>query len=146
MPGAYSVDLRQRVVRAYQEGMGNQRDVAKLFKVAPKTLQNYLYLERDTGGLLPKNGKQGRKPAIHEEGLKAISGWIGEQQDITLKELGENYQAAYGVKLSPSMLSRACQQLGLSRKKKSLYASEQDRDDIKKPTGIYGREGHLVYG
>lgn len=132
MPAAYSLDLRQRVVSAYESGEGSQKEIAELFQIGEKTLQGYLYLKRDAGTLKPKAGKRGRKPAITEVGLETIQAWIKEKQDITLLELIARYKKAFKRKVSESMMSRACQQLGLTRKKKSFYAQEQEREDVKK--------------
>lgn len=132
MAAAYSLDLRQRVVAAYENGEGSQKEVAELFNVGEKTLQSYLYLKRDTGTLNPKAGKRGRKSAITETGLTSIQEWIKAKPDITLLELINCYKKDYKIKISESMMSRACQRLGLTRKKKSFYAQEQERPDIKK--------------
>ena len=137
MPAAYSIDLRERIVSAYRAKQGNQEKVAALFLISPKTLQNYLYLERETGSLSPRYAKLGRKPAIQEAGLQAIESWVRETPELTLSELCEGYQKTQKVRVSISMMCRACWKLGLTRKKKSLYASEQDRPDIKKAQRFY---------
>ena len=45
----YSTDLRERIVDAYHKAEGSVRELAARFKVAPKTVQNYLNLRRKLG-------------------------------------------------------------------------------------------------
>lgn len=52
---------------------------------------------------------------------------------MILKELCQSYEKRYRRKESISMMYRALAILNLRRKKKSLYAQEQEREDIKKP-------------
>ncbi len=132
MAGAYSVDLRRRVVAAYHRGEGTQSEITELFSLTERTVQNYIYLERDTGDVLPKAGKRGRKAGVTREGEQSILSWIKERSDLTLVELCRRYKALYRKTISRAAMSRACQKLSLNRKKKSLYASEQSRPDIKK--------------
>jgi transposase len=141
---AYSIDLRQRVVSAYQDGKRSQKAVAALFLISHKTLENYLSLERKTGSLAPRQTKRGRKAAIQESGLRAIQNWVNATPDVTLLELCERYRKTQKLTASLSMMCRACQKLGLTRKKKSPYASEQDRPDIKKARRFYRCQGGLA--
>lgn len=132
MAGAYSVDLRKRVVGAYQRGEGTQSEIGELFSVTSRTVQNYLYLERNTGDVLPKSGKRGRKPSVDERGEQSIAQWIKKCSELTLFELCRRYKRLYKKTISRAAMCRTCQKLSLNRKKKSLYASEQARPDIKK--------------
>jgi len=131
MAVAYSVDLRRRVVAAYNRGEGTQSEIAELFSVTARTVQNYIYLERATGDVLPKSGKRGRKSGINSQGEESILSWIKERSELTLAELCNRYKARYKKTISRAAMSRVCQKLSLNRKKKSLYASEQLRPDIK---------------
>ena len=49
MIGPYSLDLRRRIVAAYQNGEGSIRELAERFSVAPNTVQNYLRQVRTSG-------------------------------------------------------------------------------------------------
>ena len=63
MPAAYTIELRRRIVRAYAQGQGSVRELAKRFAVAPNTVQNYRNLLRDTGSLAPRPHGGGREAA-----------------------------------------------------------------------------------
>jgi transposase len=61
---AYSTDLREKIVRAYDEGLGSQRAVADLFGVSRSFVEKLLRRRRLTGEVaaLPHGG--GRKPLL----------------------------------------------------------------------------------
>ena len=48
---AYGLELRRRIVAAYQNGEGSLREVAERFAVAVVTVRDYLALHRTTGSL-----------------------------------------------------------------------------------------------
>lgn len=50
---AYSLDLRQRVVRAVEKGLP-RTTIAQVFGVSLATIKRYLKLRRETGHLSPK--------------------------------------------------------------------------------------------
>ena len=52
--------------------------------------------------------------------------------DKTLAEYCELYEEKTNIKVSVPVMCRALKQLNLRRKKKSFYAAEQDRHDVKK--------------
>ncbi len=51
---AYSADLRERVVGAYEAGEGSIRVIAKRFQVHKDTVSNWLRLSRDQGHIWPR--------------------------------------------------------------------------------------------
>ncbi len=136
MPSAYSEDLRKSAVTAYHEGKGTQAEIAEIFGISESSLRLYLRLEEKTGSLAPKEYKRGPHPVITEEGFQSIKEWIAETPDIILSELCGLYKKRYKKKVSLSMMHRALSELNLRRKKKSLYAQEQEREDVKKTVKI----------
>ncbi|GHO42279.1 helix-turn-helix domain-containing protein [Ktedonospora formicarum] len=50
---AYSLDLRERVVRAVDQGY-NRAEISKLLGVSSATIKRYLKLRRETGYLHPR--------------------------------------------------------------------------------------------
>jgi len=54
---AYSADFRFSVVRAYENGQGSQRQLARLFGVSVSFVQNLLQHYRRTGSVRPKPHK-----------------------------------------------------------------------------------------
>jgi putative transposase len=58
---AYSLDLREKIVFAYEEGKTSIRKVAERFQVSKGVVQNLINLKRRTGEIRPKKATGGRK-------------------------------------------------------------------------------------
>jgi len=132
MPSPYSIDFRKKIVEVYKTDDLSQTELAKRFKISLSSVKRYLNLAEETGDLSPKTGAKGRPAKITDCGLEMIKAIIKENPTITLRELSELLDKEKNIKASFSMLSRACKKLKLRRKKLSKYASEQEREDIKK--------------
>ena len=131
MPAAYAIELRQRVVSHYKRNQSTQIETAATFNIGIATLRRYLR-RSEAGFLAAKAYQRGRRPVISGARLSKVEGWVNEKPDITIKKLCNKYQSYYKVKVSHSMMFRALNSLKLTRKKKSLFAQEQFRDDVKK--------------
>ena len=132
MVAAYSIDLRNKIVKVYEKGNISYSKVAKRFYVSVITVKRYVKQYRKYGNLLPKKGNKGRPSKIDKIGYEAIQKIIRAQPTITLAELSELYYKKRKVKAGRSILSRACLKLNFRRKKLSHYAAERERDDVKK--------------
>jgi transposase len=123
----YSQDLRERVVKAIDEGR-SQSEVAQLFGVSTATIKRYLRLRRETGSLAPKPipGYPPRKVGSLQEGLLPQ---LEAHPDATLEEYCKLWEAETGVKVSISTMSDAIRRLRWTRKKKTLEASERKEEE-----------------
>ncbi len=113
---ASSQDLRQRVLRAVDEGH-RQAEVAKTFAVSVATIKRYLKQRRETGHLLPKviPGRPAKKGAMLRAHLR---GQLEAHPDATREEHCRLFQADYGIQVSTASISRARAALGWTRKKR----------------------------
>src|SRR3954449_8803207 len=109
MPRAYSADLRERVLAAYERGEGRQSEVARLYEVGERTLSAWLKAAREEGRSAPEPRRGGRAPVGGER--EALAGLVAERSDATLAEHAR-------VRRSPSALCRAPKALGLARRKR----------------------------
>ena len=133
MPAPYSTDLRSRAVAAYENGEGSQQEIADRFLIGLRILQEWLDLKSMTGSIEPKeHDHRGRLTVINEKGLSFISALIAEKPDILITDIRQRYQKKFKVNVTQSMVSRAFIKLNIRRKKKSVYAQEQEREDVKK--------------
>lgn len=142
MPAAYSVDLRKRAVSAYEKGEGTQPEIAQKYSISLSTLQKWLALKDETGAIVPRvPSTRGRACILDKEKLAFIQMSVKEKADIIIPELIEGLKKSYQCVVSQSMVSRALKKLNLRRKKKSAYAQEQERADVKKKgkTGVKRR-------
>ena len=133
MPAPYSLDLRIKAVQAYEEGEGTQQEIAQQFGIGARTLKEWIFLKKEVGSVHPKKHiHRGPLPIIDEKGLSFIKRVIENKPDVLISSIQESYEKKFKVGASQSMISRALKKLNLRRKKKSEYAIEQDRDDVKK--------------
>ncbi len=131
MPFSYPVEMRKKAVNAYLEGKGTQEKIADIFGISVSTLRRYLVRYASEGDVAPKS-YPGRLPTLDEEDLEWVKRQVAAKPDIELKELCVLLSQQSGKTVSVPTMCRACQQLDLRRKKKSYYAAEQDRDEVKK--------------
>jgi transposase len=113
--GAYSEDLRDRVVRAVAVGTPRE-DVAGMFAVSVPTIERWLRLKRETGGVAarPLLGP----PAVTTNALvAALPERLADRADATLEEQCSWWREVSGVEVSTATMSRALTKLGWSRKK-----------------------------
>ena len=105
-----SLDLRERVVRAYEAGGATLSEVASRFEVSRGTLVVWLRQKRERGTQ--------KLFAVHEE---ALLKYLQEQPDLTNPELVERLVLEFGpeVRVDPSQISRVLERANLTRKKKS---------------------------
>jgi transposase len=109
--GAYSIDLRERVLADYDSGMGNDA-VARKYRVSSRWVYKLRRQRSETGDIAPRRGKTGPKPKLaqHTEHLLQL---VEEQSDATLGELRQQL----GVPVSLTTLWKTLKALGVTLKK-----------------------------
>lgn len=118
MPTALSVDLRQRVLAAYQAKAGSQRQVAERFQVSLSFVRDLMRHYRQTGSVEPKPHGGGAIAKLGIQQLPIVQALVEAQPDALLVELCERFAEKTGVEVSVSTMQRAVQRLELSVKKK----------------------------
>jgi transposase len=115
MTRPYSLDLRERMVRAV-EGGASRRATAAKFDVSPSCVVKLLQRWRQRGTLAPEPVSGGRraKLADHAERVEAL---LAATPDLTIAELRTRL-AADGIAVSPAAISRFLKACGLTRKKR----------------------------
>jgi transposase len=61
---AYSIDLRQKILRACERCLGSQRTIADMFGVSLAFVEKVLRQYRATGDIAPKPHGGGQKPPL----------------------------------------------------------------------------------
>lgn len=113
-----SLDLRQRIVEAYEQKEGSMRWIGERFKVGKNTVLRLIKQKKETGDLTPK-AKGGSKPSqTTPENQILISKILLEQNDATLSELCDLMSAETGQPISISSMHRLIVKIGWTRKKK----------------------------
>ena len=84
---AYSMDLRERVMQAYDEGQGSTRQLAEVFDVSSAWIRKLLRLRRETGSIAPIEYQRGPKPKLNERQRERLLALARQHPSMTLKEL-----------------------------------------------------------
>ncbi len=109
-----SLDLRQRILAAYDAGEGTREETARRFRVSLGLVKKLLQQRRRTGDIAPRHRFSGRKPTIvaaHRQQLRAL---LARKNDLTLQEL----RAATGLDCSVQAIHVVLGKMGLTYKKR----------------------------
>ena len=125
---AYSIDLRQKILRAWERHLGSQRSIADIFGVSLAFVEKVLRQYRATGDIAPKPHAGGQKPRLGVAAQTVVQRLMSTNPDATLEELCTGVAAETGVRVSVPTMCRVLQRLGLPRKKRlSTPASKTPR-------------------
>jgi transposase len=109
----YSVDLRERVIQAYDRAEGTQAKIAKQFGVSRPWVTKLVQRRRETGSVAAKPHGGGQTAKFVGEQLQDLKNAVSAAPDATLQELLDGS----GVKASIMAVQRALVRLGCRRKK-----------------------------
>lgn len=113
----YSMDLREKLLQAYDQGLGSQRALAVLFGVSRAFVEKLLQRRRTTGKIAPRPHGGGRRPSCDATTFALVRQWVRENPDATLEELALQLQQQCALRVSLATLSRLLTRAGLPRKK-----------------------------
>jgi transposase len=113
---AYSEDLRERIVRAIEQGMARE-EIVKVFAVSLASIKRYLKQDRETGTLAAKTipGRPSKKLVALQLGVREQ---LETTPDATLEQQCEQWEERSGTRVSTATMSRAIRRIGWTRKKK----------------------------
>ena len=115
---AYSLDLRERIVRAVDDGVPRV-EVARRFRVSNALIGNLLRRRRATGSLEPRPHAGGVPAALGPApALAALRREVEADPDATLAELSNALARRHGVRAGVNPVCRALRRLGLPLKKR----------------------------
>lgn len=114
MKKTLSLDLRERILAAYDADEGTREGVARRFRVSLGMVKKLLQQRRRLGDLRPQHHRSGSKPRIgtsHEHQLRTL---LNKKPDLTLKEL----RAATKLDCTLPAIHYVLVRLGLTYKKR----------------------------
>lgn len=109
-----SLDLRERVLAAYDAEEGTREEVARRFRVSLGLVKKLLQQRRRIGDIRPQHHRSGCKPRIvasHQHQLRTL---LAKKPDLTLREL----RAATGLACTLPAIHHVLVRLGLTYKKR----------------------------
>ena len=110
---ALSLDLRERIVEAYEAGEGSYEAIAERFSVGPTVVGNFVRQKRDLGTLAPQVHLRGRKAAVSGEKKVELRKRLEGHPDATVLE----HRDALGIKCSEKTMWQTMRKMGWRFKK-----------------------------
>src|SRR3982750_4780908 len=110
MPGAYSTDLRERVLVAVEAG-ASPDVVAEEFMVGRSSVYRWMAAARDEGRRAPKRLGGRPKPIIRDETEAALCPRPAANNHLTLVECRDQLATETGVRVNPWTIGRALRRL-----------------------------------
>jgi transposase len=140
---AYSLDLREKILRAYDQRLGSQRALATLFGVSQSFVEKLLRRRRTSGTIAPRPHAGGRRALCDEAALAVVHRLVHEQPDATLAELCERLWAQQGLRVSVPTMGRLVIVLKLPRKKsRSTPMNAKPNESSRRARPIRQRSRH----
>lgn len=112
MPKPYSMDLRERVAAARDEGMST-REVAETFDCSESWVRRLMQRRRELDTLAPTPRVLPDQRKLKDKDQEKLRQFIADKPDATLAEIAVFLRN----KASESAVSRTLKKMGLSRKK-----------------------------
>lgn len=127
---AYSIDFRQKIVKAYEQGKTSIRQVASRFDVSKAFVQKLLKQKKMKGHVEP--GKQGGSIKSELDNYKTqLAEMVEKYPDATLSEYCEYWGNTYNQWVSSSTMCRALQRSSLTLKKRRYAAVKEQPKESK---------------
>ena len=120
MAGAYSQDLRDRVIDAVEKEGLSRRAAARRFGVSDSAAVKWLQRYEGSGSRKPV-GTGGHRPSKLKPYRDFIVAMLKDKPDLTLEALGRQLLAQRGVKADTSMLSRFLRREKITHKKRRWW-------------------------
>jgi len=109
-----SLDLRERIVTAYDNGEGTRDEIAARFRVSLGMVKKLLQQRRKTGSIKARHHLAGRKKTIVAEHRIAMRQHLKRKPDMTLAELRE----VLGLQCTLPAIHYVLVDMGLTYKKR----------------------------
>jgi len=84
-----SVDLRQRILSSYDEGLGSRQEIADRYRVSLGMVKKLLVQRKKTGDIAARHRFSGRKALFTRDHRRQLKSLIDQKPDITLEEMRE---------------------------------------------------------
>jgi transposase len=108
----YSIDLRQKILQAYERRRSSQRALADLFGVSLSCVEKLWRRHRTTGDIAPTPPAGGQRPSLDAAANTLVQPVVHDHSAITFKELCTRVVDARGIHVSVATMCRVLQRLG----------------------------------
>lgn len=115
-----SIDLRKRIVAAYQRGEGTYAEIAQRFCVGEATVSRLLRREREDKTVAPRPHGGGRRRTLSVVEEKQLAKLVLAQPDKTEQEFATELAAELGRAIGRLVVGRTLRRMGYRVKKSPL--------------------------
>lgn len=126
----YSIDLREKIVNAYERGGTSIRKVAWQFDVAKSYVQKLIQQKRKQGNLEPQKQGGAMKGRL-DDYASELAEMVQSHPDLTLAEYCEYFWEKYNVWVCASVMCCALQKRKLTQKKRLYVAAKRKQKEFK---------------
>ena len=109
----YSTDLRERVLRACEQGEERPAVIARRYDISESAVRSWLKQFHEEGRREPKPHGRGFLSVLDEDEGAVLRALVAEKNDRTLAEYAQAFTARTGEEISESSLCRALPRQGL---------------------------------
>jgi Transposase and inactivated derivatives len=139
-----SIDLRERIVGAYDAKEGTREEVAKRFKVSLGMVKKLLAQRERTGDLRARYRYCGRKAKLMPERGRELKELVAKEPDLTLEEIKQRL----GLECTVAAIHWVLARMGLTYKKRRSMRPSRTVPMWRKPDVVGGgaRAGSIRRG
>ena len=109
-----SLDLRERILAAWDTGNLTRGQVARRFSVSEGMVKKLIQQRKRIGDIRPQHHKSGRHPKLLPKHRKQLRKLVEKQPDLTLEEL----RVELGVECTIQAIFYVLKDMGLTYKKR----------------------------
>lgn len=113
----YSLDLRQRIVDAVDNGTDTYVEIAELFGVHESFIYKLLRQRQELGHLAPLPHGGGAHQKLNDKTLDLLTDLVKQTPDMTLNELQQQCRKRAKIKVSISTIWYGLEKRGITFKK-----------------------------
>lgn len=128
----YSTDLRLKILETKKKTNESIQQLAERFQVSYSFVNRLIKRYETTGSVEPKPHGGGQSPKLKADQWEVVAKLIEEDNDATLQQLCDRLAENTGIKVSVPTMCRILQKLKLTRKKKTLHASEAETERVQR--------------
>ena len=136
-----SVDLRQRILKAYDRGEATREQVARRFEVSLGMVKKLLHQRRHTGDIAPRHHRSGRKPVILDSPRRELRALVAKQPDLTLEEI----RVRLGLGCTVQAIHYVLADMGMTYKKRRSAPPSNPARTLPAPAGSGARSREVSF-
>lgn len=127
------MDLRQRILKAYDRGDVTREQVATRFDVSLGMVKKLIQQRRACGNIAPRYDRCGRKPIILDNHRREMRVLLKKRPDLTLEEIREQI----GLTCTIQAIHYVLDDMGMTYKKR-LSALQSNLAQMSPEHGVLG--------